>query len=281
MNIVRKSHKPNTSKTRYETAKQIEAFISDLPSNFLHKYAKTKPLIAELRRLQNRSHLYGQCLKARFGSGGGNPLLRVWKSKKICDFEYRWIDGEISFLQALFTLIQNGWDYIEPELKQSIIDYPNSEITLFFEVLKEDFDSEFLQAVNGFKLSAKQIEADAKLVEDICNGNRANLTEQELKQRKEQNKKKGDTLLPNGWITTILNICLKYADHDPVLKSKLEDLDRIYAELADLVIKASRKERDDNPPKIIRGVKWKDELLYEGVKGGFRPVTNLYQTISQ
>jgi hypothetical protein len=273
--------KPNTSKQRYETAKQIEVFMSDLPSSFLHKYATTKSLIAELRRLQDKAHLYGRCLKARFGGGGGNPLLRAWKSKEICDFEYKWIDRDISFLQALFILIQNGWDYIEPELKQSIIDYPNSETKLFFEVLKEEFDGEFLQKVNGFKLTAKQIEADAKLVENICNGHRADLTEEELKQRKEQNKKKGDTLLPNTWIVTILNICWKYANHDPVLKGKLEDLDRIYAELAGMVVVTSRKERSDDPPKIIRSVKWKNGLLYEGVKGGFRPVTNLYQTISQ
>lgn len=281
MNIVRESHKRSTSKQRYETAKQIEVFMSDLPSSFLHKYAETKPLIAELRRLQNKAHLYGRCLKARFGGGGGNPLLREWKSKKICDFEYRWIDGDISFLQTVFAIIQNGWDYIEPELKQSIIDYPNSETALFFEVLKEEFDGEFLQKINGLKLTAKQIEADAKLVRDICNGCRAELTEQEFKQRKEQNKKKGDTLLPGSWISTIHNICVKYANHDPALKRKLEDLDRIYADLADMVAKTCREERSDNPPKLIKSVKWKDGLLYEGVKGGFRPVTNLYQSISQ
>lgn len=277
----RKSTRPSTSKQQREVAKQIEPFMSDLPSAFLYKYAKTQPLIVEWRRAQNKARFYGLCLKARFGGGGGNPLFRAWKNKEICDFEYKFIDADLTWLSALFTTIQSGWDYIEVELQKSFIDYPDNELSMFFEILREEFDNDFQDKVKGFKLPLKSLEADAKSVQEICSGDRPDLTENEWRAFKKEKYKSGETLSQSGWLTPVLNICWQHTEKDEVLKNKLEELDRIYGQIANMVVVAIRQERSPNPPKILHSTKWEDGILHEGVKGGYRTVTKFNQSISQ
>lgn len=229
------------------------------PSTLLLKYAKTDDLIAEWLSLNNRAKYMGLCLKARFGGGGGNPSLMDWQQGRIDKSDYLIIMSLVEIYDSMFSLFQSGWAYIYEEIK-NFDQYPNNEVCFFLNVVKQEFDYEFIRAVKGYKQNFREVEEKSKTLRDIIyKGNW--WTEEPSSER---------YIDYETWVSIAMNACAKHAKKDEAIKNLLDNFLHQCAKAHDLIAREAARERRSNPPRRIQSVKWENGRRYVGARGTWK-----------
>ncbi len=266
--------------------------MAQLPSDSLLNYAKTQDLIQEWLKAKSHAIWLGKCLKARFGGGGGNPAKKALNAKHIDEFDYNAILAVVELYVSIFVLIQTAWEEIQ-EVISCIEDAPQSEVELFFEILRQKYDQSFLQMVKGCKRTIKSADSLAKVGRDAVWNHSQTLdpdwdgtfTPQESAIASSLVSKKTDF----SWYTLVSHICKEAAKKDNEIKRQLRNHFDAIGNVCDLIVQACQRERSSNPPGKYKSEKWENGRCRSGKKGGFAPlsaaepiptVTELNETIS-
>lgn len=261
--------------------KQVDDFMSQLPSQeLLLRYFTAHYLVAEYLRLKDQSILLGKCLKARFGGGGGNPARKSLDAGTIDRYEYDLIWTLVDVYEALFNLIQTGWEDIQAALSSLSDECLSSETDLFLEILREHYDTRFRNCAEGHKLSVSNVEVAAKLTREAVwkkqfDTNWLGEVEFSDQERLEAGfSKHSNNFL---WIPLVLGICRESAKKDSSVKNQLR---KVYNELANFADKQAtaiyKSRHESDPTQRVYSIKWENQIPYIGSKGGYRPFTELY-----
>jgi len=257
-------------------------FASQIPDIILlMQYQKLhQELIFQFFILRNDSQLLGLSLNARFGGGGGNPLLEPLKKGEIDEYKYQIIWALVDCYQSLFTLIQMNWEILEvqlPEYGEDLIDLNSLENakTLFLRLLKEYYDDSFRRcAEDGYTFTPshanERAEIMRRMVGAIDTGVELNPISQKIRQ------KAGLPTHAHKYFFlfhAVLGICseVKITHH------YYQNLWLSLSRLTEIHEYWSSQHRGETR---ARAVKWENGRMFVGVKGGYKPVTQLYTTFS-
>jgi hypothetical protein len=266
--------------------------MSNLPSDYLKDYAKKRIkkhtpkkhqelAIRHLLKLwqEERDHnnFLGKCLKAAFGGGGGNPALEAMNRGEISKEDYKVIYAVVAREAAMFRWMQIGWLYIERELKKIFVDeYPKSETEFFFEVLKEAMDGHFRSFIHGKKVTVSDWEKHYRELKNLrwsTPSPNSWVDEAKLKETHPSFKKvfDADGVGELPLFNLAIDICHFGAKIDEPLQRALRDWSLKSSEVYALLENYARNAREK---KTIKSQKWVNGVRYEGVKGGYRIVTD-------
>lgn len=269
------------SKQSKPIEKRIEKFMSQLPSDdFLLRYFNVHYLVAEHLRLRNQSVLLGKCLKARFGGGGGNPARKSLDAGMIDQYEYDLIWALVNVYQALFELIQMGWEDIKAELSSLSDECLSSETDLFLEILREHYDTRLRLCVEGYNLTVSNVEAASQLIKKAIGGNPLNpnwFGEIEFSDQERSAAGLSQRAKYFVWFPLILSISRECAKKDSSIQRQLGKFYQEFHCFLDkqaIAVQKSRHEPDRS--QRVYSIKWENKIPYIGSKGGYRPFTELY-----
>lgn len=269
------------AKPNKHLVQRIEEFMSQLPSQeLLVRYFTAHYLVAEYLRLKDQSILLGKCLKARFGGGGGNPARKPLDAGTIDQYEYDLIWALVDVYEALFNLVQTGWEDIQAALGSLSDECLSSETDLFLEILREHYDTKFRVCAEGHKLSVSNVEVAAKLTRKAIGGNpiKPNWFG-EIEFSDQERFDAGFSQHSNNfsWLPLVLGICRESAKKDSSVKNQLRKVYNELAHFADKQATAIYKSRhESDPTQRVYSIKWENQIPYIGSKGGYRPFTELY-----
>jgi hypothetical protein len=265
------------SKRNSAIAKKVEHFMANLPSDYLWQYATTQDLINEWLALRHYSTNLGECLKARFAGGGGNPALRALQAGEIEQFDYDLVMAIVNWYESIFNLVQSGWEYIDQELSAVLEDYPSTELKMYLEILKDFADTKFQMAIKGYKISIQEEEKRVKLFCDAFNRGvsirHENLTVLSASHREKLLLQKSPPEAKNFWLSMVMAILFSKQKQDNSIKNLCNDYLYKMKILNELYLAGYRAERGKNKPGRFQSRQFKNGELYLGVKGGYRKFT--------
>lgn len=255
---------------------KIEEKMANLPNQkILARYQNAHAnLIDEFFRLRYQSILLGKSLKARFGGGGGNPCDAPLQQGLIDRYQYELILGLTDVYRSIFDLIQTNWSAIKPTML-ILEDGCNSESELFFAILAEHYDMRLMGCKDGYSLTpthakntaAKLRKKTSQLIIDI-------LADELPVDRKKcgsiSNRK-------HFWLPLALSIAKENLKSNPSLHSYYRNCWKELSRFANIHERWASQHRSDR----ASAVRWKNGELAIGVPGGYKPVTELYETFSE
>ncbi len=257
--------------------RKINNWCRKLPSEYLQHLLTTPDLQGLFNNQRYKITLLGQLLKARFGSGEGNPAKQVLKAGYIDESTYHILMAWVDSHESLFRVFQIGWEEIHDEFKH-LKNSPKSEIELFFECLREEIDGNILRATSGYNFSLKKGEVIGRLIRDVnLRGQQDvkwdfSLNSDELEPLQIiQCKVKWDL---NSWKVHALYICQTQAKKDKVLHKALTRYVADNAYLFSQMSIACLAESKQNPPNYLQSYKWKNGSKKVRTKKGFVNVKN-------
>ncbi len=239
-----------------------------LPSEaLLRRHKDCHDLSCEYLYLKGQAVLLGQSLDAKFARGGGNPAKRALKHNQIDKYGYLLIHRLTGVYQAVFNLVQGAWEELEASFAPMGV---KDEIELFCEVLREHFDNKFKKCIVGHKLTCTDVHTTAKLFKEKIFPLLGDPV-------------KIGTVLPEKseyfWLTLILKEARQLSKKDSIVKELLQVVDFQVSTFVDwhsTYVKACQQESD--PEGKIYSIKWENQNLYVGCKGGgYTPVLNKSQ----
>lgn len=250
-------------------AKRVRSVCRKLPDRKLRQLVSTQDQLREWTRIKKNALLLGKCLKARFGGGGGNPIIDIKESD---EYAYRYTWAAVDYFDSLFSLIQTSFPYIDKELGKILLEWSTllgcdqSEAGLFWRVLGEWFNSEFKRCLRpNYTASIPKLEKVYKSIRDA----RWEPLPETFECDEETLQQIGDpkTLAPT--LYTLLAICRECNDEE--VKKRLSEFYRSVCSLARVQTDAIYKARH-NPEKYgrIASYRWQNNELYVGTKGGYR-----------
>lgn len=255
---------------------KIEERMANLPNQkILARYQNAHAnLIDEFFRLRYQSSLLGKCLKARFGGGGGNPCDEPLQKGFIDKYQYELIWGLTGAYQSIFTLIQMNWSAIEAAMLLFEDGY-NSESELFFAVLAEHYDNRLIACKDGYTFTPTHAKNTAKLLRKKTSQLTIDAVTKELPIDR---KKCGLTSnQKHFWLPFVLSIATENLKNNPSLQSDYKDCFKKLSHFADIQERWASQHRSDR----ASAVRWRNGQLAIGVSGGYKSVTELYETFSE
>jgi len=270
--------------------------MAQLPSDSLLEFAKTQDLIKEWLKSKGKAIWLGKCLKARFGGGGGNPAKRALNDGRIDNFDYIAMLAVVELYATFFTLIQIAWEEIQESIS-CIENFPKTETALFFEVLRQFYDSRFMRLANGCKRSARNIESLARVGRDAVWQHHIELKDPSWNGTLNPEESASATSLISKnlkerdfcWYSLVTDICKEAAKEDCEIKRQLRRHFDAIGRVCDVILRGHRRERGPKPRGRFRSEKWENGRCRLGKKGGFElpsadspipSVTELNETIS-
>lgn len=242
--------------------------MAQIPSRELKRYATTQALLAEWLKLDGHTTLIGQCLKARFGGGDGNPALRAFQAGELSEFGYEFTMSLVDWWESLFNLVQSGWEYLEQELSQVLEDFPKTELELYQRILQEQYDNQFKDCLKQQKTTVSNLEESTKLAKKAIGDSKISPTvtvDPRLQALLKQYE-------GNFWYSLSVGICTEKAKFDRPLNRLLTEHRDKSGVVYILLEQAARHARKSSDYSQIRSVRWEDGELYEGTKGGWIPI---------
>jgi hypothetical protein len=248
---------------------RIEKTTQNLPTeDILSQYQKIhEDLLTHFFVLRHQSILLGECLKARFGGGGGNPAERALKRGEIHEYEYQVIWALVDCYQTIFTLIQMNWESISQLLCFE------SEVSLFLEILREHYDGQFKRCFKSHNYTSQHAQQQARILKKMTG---ALATEAPLVEMTPQERKKAG--LPKetnyfSWLPLILQIAQDNCKKNPHMKRYYNKCWEELSRLADIHEYWTNNHRGESRAKAVR---WKDGQFSIGTQGGYKPMPLTY-----
>lgn len=143
-------------------SRKVGQKLSRLPASEYLKRASTAALKSEFFRQRQFCTLLGQSLRAKFGGGGGNPVLMAYEQGEITKEFYQLLNEFSTCLQDLFVLFQIGWPYLEKGFSL-LDDAPTCERQLFMRVLEDIFNPMYQRCLKGYKQTVSKQEQFTRL----------------------------------------------------------------------------------------------------------------------
>ena len=274
-----------------QLAQEVEVTMKNLPSKYLKQYAKDYvkkntpkkqrelaigTLLKQWQTERDHNNLTGKCLKARFGGGGGNPALEARQKGEISELDYKVLSAVVEREATMFSWMQFGWPYIKAELDRLFIDEFHSETQFYVEVLKEAMDAIFKSYIHGKKVNVVDLEKHYRQLKHLRWANPSPNSWIDDVQLQKVMPSLEKVFKDHGVRETPLfdlahEICHLAARFDEPLRRTLRDWSLKGAHLYDLLEGYARTGRKS---KTFKSELWKNGIKHEGVKGGYRIVTN-------
>lgn len=263
------------SKEKLNKIKQVEMFMSQIPSRSLLEYAKTPDMFLLWLTLNERCKRLGKRLKERLAYWSEPDYWSLASEQTGNEFNETIEQAITDYNVALFELIQIGLPIIcekrselfceHLELEASI--FNNSEAALFFKILQERYDSMFRACLLGFKLSlSKDLQEVIQRQFDFVSSNVDNpdwcskFTPELLYEMTNAITDTGIKIQGFPLLSTFIHICQDKAKENQELRDKLKEFRQLEADGYKLFKRTGRK---------WRSYKFKDGWMYQGVRGGF------------
>lgn len=233
--------------------KKLEKVPSDA---LLIQYKDCHDLFLEHLHLRDQATLLGMQLDAKLGRGdGGNPARRAYNQGKLDCYGFSLIEKLTRNYLAIFQVIVAIWEFLPPLGLEDTDE-------LFSEVLQEHFECKFQKAVNGYVLTTKQVEQQARVFRQKVHPILGN-------------PQKVGEIIPESdqhpWFNLVLNTARKLAETDVIIHQAVADLDREISSFVNWHADFASGSRQGGNTKL-NSLKWKDKQLFVGVKGGYQPV---------
>lgn len=263
------------SKLNKKTATKIQKYTKSLPTDeLLKKYFQVQDLAIQFLVLRKRSTILGECFKARFGGGGGNPADDALARGDVDEYERDVIWALVDVFQSIFTLIQMNWNSIKAENSSISEPFLSSETNLFLQILREHYDGEFMQCVDGYSFTPTQVKERAKNLRqqtDVVNLPKSVQAGMDMSQREKCGLSDRNKYF--YWLNRVLDISQERAKKDKTYKKYLLDFHVNVSRVADIHEYWGSQHRLQ--PDRARAVKWKNKKKSVGCKGGYQ---QLYTT---
>jgi hypothetical protein len=281
------------SQNNYAINEQIAQLIASFPSDhLLQPDLMTEDKINEWQQLRNVQLLIAECWRGKFIIGQGDPIGEALDKKEISQHKYNLIRLKVNLNKAQWELCKLAEKYVRQahEIIQenskpanylpkplspiwhklfkgfSLQPYPfETAYELFAETLREETDGCFAWGLNYdyYDVPIKKWRQATKQLSQICDQSLKNngiypelnaIEAQKLKSNLVWNK------VDFSWLGMTLLVCQFAARHDPSLKRKLVEYNKLLKKYLKLGFTASRK---------LRGFTWnKGEEIPASQAGG-------------
>lgn len=269
-----------------EQADLLTNMMNSLPSDELFEYAKSRipkklwkqyenshPILIEFFMKREVNSIFGILLTAKLLGVNTTVAWDTWKEGKIDVPQYCLVNARIDYYQAVFNLIQAGWRYLKIECKDSFNKLKVDDFLYFLSIIVEDFNQIYIDDIQGFQESLKDMEYQAvkarnALWENPSEGSWKN--EEAISNLTNDPKYRVPTHKQCTFIFAI-NILEKYIKEDTVLFGKFTDLRMAMAKEKDLIAKICQQHRKARSESYM-AEKWRATMPYKAVRGGWKPI---------
>jgi transcription termination factor NusB len=212
-------------------ARRLASLLSSRPSKELERFATTQKQLEALKALKNCNQYTARCMLARVGALRiDDPIKKLKKGDAADKALYDLIWREVYMYEALWGVVQIGFEYVKDEIEKLEIAFPFAcSFDLFLEIVSVSRNNDFLDYLKqSHEFNIPKIKKTFQTAERL-----ARATNISPGRADDQASLKALTKeqLPNFWLELTYSICERHAKQDELIRERLTDWKRQVARI--------------------------------------------------